>query len=220
MSGTKIIAFAGKGGVGKTSLAALTVRLLTEAEPQAKILAIDADPAVGLSTALGVEVTHTLDDIRQRFIGSVEGGDTRAAIEILKARRTGPHRGGAGGGRAGVPGVRHPGAGGAVLSRVVPDAPPAGAPVCLCAGAAGAQAEQLAEIPGICPGPAQSRPGRGAGGHTAEPGGGGGDLLREGGLHPGYPSERRGCGEGCALPGAAAAAAGGFRTHPGHCGQP
>lgn len=83
MSETKIIAFAGKGGVGKTSLAALTVRLLTEAEPQAKILAIDADPAVGLSTALGVEVTHTLDDIRQRFIGSVEGGDTRAAIEIL-----------------------------------------------------------------------------------------------------------------------------------------
>lgn len=83
MSETKIIAFAGKGGVGKTSLAALMVRLLTEVEPQARILAIDADPAVGLSTALGVEVTHTLDDIRQRFIGSVEGGDTRAAIEIL-----------------------------------------------------------------------------------------------------------------------------------------
>ena len=51
---TKIIAVAGKGGVGKTSISSAFVRLLTEAYPQARILAIDADPAVGLSTALGV----------------------------------------------------------------------------------------------------------------------------------------------------------------------
>ena len=36
----KIIAFAGKGGVGKTSLAALTVRLLTESNPDARVLEI------------------------------------------------------------------------------------------------------------------------------------------------------------------------------------
>lgn len=53
---TKIIAVAGKGGVGKTSLAAVIVKLLAQAYPDKKILAIDADPAVGLSTALGIEV--------------------------------------------------------------------------------------------------------------------------------------------------------------------
>lgn len=44
----KILAVAGKGGVGKTSLSAAFVRLLTETHPDARILAIDADPAVGL----------------------------------------------------------------------------------------------------------------------------------------------------------------------------
>lgn len=51
---TKIIAVAGKGGVGKTSLSAVIVKLLVEKFPDKKILAIDADPAIGLSTALGV----------------------------------------------------------------------------------------------------------------------------------------------------------------------
>lgn len=60
----KVIAVAGKGGVGKTSLAAGLVRSLTEKYPKAKILAIDADPAVGLATALDAEVKETLDDIR------------------------------------------------------------------------------------------------------------------------------------------------------------
>lgn len=60
-----IIAVAGKGGVGKTSLAATIVRTLVENFPDKRILAIDADPAVGLSTALGVEVKSTIDDIRK-----------------------------------------------------------------------------------------------------------------------------------------------------------
>ena len=58
---TRIIALAGKGGVGKTSLSAAFVRLLAERRPGARILAVDADPAVGLSTALGVEVRETLE---------------------------------------------------------------------------------------------------------------------------------------------------------------
>ena len=45
---TKIFAFTGKGGVGKTSLSAAFIRLLSEAYPEKKILAVDADPAVGL----------------------------------------------------------------------------------------------------------------------------------------------------------------------------
>lgn len=84
---TKILAVAGKGGVGKTSISSAFVRLLTEAYPDARILAIDADPAVGLSTALGVEVRETLDDIRKRIVASVEDGAPREAIELLSEAR-------------------------------------------------------------------------------------------------------------------------------------
>ena len=66
----RIIALAGKGGVGKTSVAAAIVRLLAQRYPDARILAIDADPAVGLATALGVEVEETLDDIRKSMAAS------------------------------------------------------------------------------------------------------------------------------------------------------
>ena len=68
---TKIIAVTGKGGVGKTSLSAAIVRLLVEQHPDKRILAIDADPAIGLATALGVEVEETLDDIRKRVASDV-----------------------------------------------------------------------------------------------------------------------------------------------------
>ena len=68
-----VIALTGKGGVGKTSISAASVRILTERKPDAKILAIDADPAVGLSTALGVTVEETLDDIRLRVANDVTG---------------------------------------------------------------------------------------------------------------------------------------------------
>ncbi len=83
MNHSKILAVAGKGGVGKTSIAATMVRLLTESFPDKKILAIDADPAVGLSTALGIEVKTTVDDIRKEVVASVEDGDTKTAMELL-----------------------------------------------------------------------------------------------------------------------------------------
>ncbi len=83
----KILAVSGKGGVGKTSISAAFVRLLTEERPASRILAIDADPAVGLSTALGVEVRETLDDIRKSIVASVEDGAPREAIELLAEAR-------------------------------------------------------------------------------------------------------------------------------------
>lgn len=83
MENSKIIAVAGKGGVGKTSISATIVRCLTEKFPDKKILAIDADPAVGLSTALGIDVKMTIDDIRKEIIASVDEGDTRGAVELL-----------------------------------------------------------------------------------------------------------------------------------------
>ncbi len=84
---TKIIAVAGKGGVGKTSLSAAFVRLLAEKYPEKRILAIDADPAVGLATALGAEVRETLDDIRMDIIRSVESGAPKEAMELLGEAR-------------------------------------------------------------------------------------------------------------------------------------
>lgn len=78
-----MIALTGKGGVGKTSLAAVMVKLLVEAYPDRKVLAIDADPAVGLATALGIEVSMTIDDIRKKVISTVENGDTKSVAELL-----------------------------------------------------------------------------------------------------------------------------------------
>ena len=70
---TKIIALTGKGGVGKTSLSVAIVRILTENYPDSKILAIDADPAVGLSVALGVKPKLMLDEIRKKVAQDVTG---------------------------------------------------------------------------------------------------------------------------------------------------
>ena len=84
---TKIFAFAGKGGVGKTSLSAAFIRILSQRFPDKKILAVDADPAVGLSTALQIETTLTLDDIRIQIAQNIEQGLTSQAIELLSEAR-------------------------------------------------------------------------------------------------------------------------------------
>lgn len=56
------IAIAGKGGTGKTTIAALIVRLLKE-EKLGSILAVDADPNNNLAEALGVETKETIGSI-------------------------------------------------------------------------------------------------------------------------------------------------------------
>jgi CO dehydrogenase maturation factor len=75
---TKIITLSGKGGVGKTSISALIVRALRD-NPSNRILAIDGDPAVGFSTALGVEVSKTLDQIRMDIVKTGKK-ETRATL--------------------------------------------------------------------------------------------------------------------------------------------
>ena len=84
---TKILALVGKGGVGKTTICSAFVRLLSEQNPDARILAIDADPAVGLSTALGIEVKETLDDLRLEIIEKAAQGAGQEAIELLSEVR-------------------------------------------------------------------------------------------------------------------------------------
>jgi CO dehydrogenase maturation factor len=78
----KVIAVCGKGGVGKTSVSSMIVKLLL-GRGAGKVLAIDADPAVGLSTALGVEIGKTLDDIRRELISLLHGDSRWDRREIL-----------------------------------------------------------------------------------------------------------------------------------------
>lgn len=61
---SKVIAVSGKGGVGKTLVAALLVKELVERKA-GSVLAIDADPDANLAGALGVTVEKTIGDIRE-----------------------------------------------------------------------------------------------------------------------------------------------------------
>lgn len=58
------IAVAGKGGIGKTTLAAVLVRTLKELG-NSPVLAVDADPNSNLAEALGVEAGRPLAEIRE-----------------------------------------------------------------------------------------------------------------------------------------------------------
>lgn len=69
---SKIIAFAGKGGVGKTTVAALVIRYLA-ANGKTPILAVDADPNSNLGETLGLEVPTTIGDIRENYMRDPQG---------------------------------------------------------------------------------------------------------------------------------------------------
>lgn len=60
----RTVAVSGKGGTGKTVISAIMVKLLSQREV-GRILAIDADPATSLATALGVRARKTVGDIRE-----------------------------------------------------------------------------------------------------------------------------------------------------------
>lgn len=61
------IALAGKGGTGKTTVAALTIRYITEQLRQS-VFGVDADPNASLGTVLGVGCEQTISDIREEVI--------------------------------------------------------------------------------------------------------------------------------------------------------
>jgi CO dehydrogenase maturation factor len=63
---TYTIAFAGKGGTGKTTIAALLIRALME-RSRGPLLAIDADPASNLHLALGMPMPVTVGAIREEM---------------------------------------------------------------------------------------------------------------------------------------------------------
>ena len=82
----KTIAVTGKGGVGKTVVSALLVRLLVESD-RTPVLAVDADPNLNLNAALGVEVEQTVGDVREEGLNrasALPGG--MAKTEFLRLR--------------------------------------------------------------------------------------------------------------------------------------
>jgi CO dehydrogenase maturation factor len=69
---TTTIALAGKGGVGKTTIAAMVIKYLAQAGEGA-ILAIDADPSSNLNMVLGLDLEWTVGDIREDMLAQVKG---------------------------------------------------------------------------------------------------------------------------------------------------
>lgn len=66
------VAVSGKGGTGKTTIAALLIRYIVE-NRLGDVLAIDADPSTNLNLALGVEVEETVGDVREEAMEVVSG---------------------------------------------------------------------------------------------------------------------------------------------------
>lgn len=66
----KVIAVAGKGGTGKTAIAALLIRELLNAQENEDvcILAVDADADSNLPDALGISYDKTVGDIREGLL--------------------------------------------------------------------------------------------------------------------------------------------------------
>ena len=71
-----VIAFAGKGGTGKTTIAALTVRYLIEKKGK-EVLAVDADSNSCLNEALGVPIHATIGKLREESLETIRSGADR-----------------------------------------------------------------------------------------------------------------------------------------------
>src|SRR5512139_3960325 len=82
----KVIAMAGKGGTGKTTLSALVIRYLRKRGLK-PILAVDADPSSNLVDALGLKVNKSLGTAREDFFetkGNLPPGMTKETYLEMK----------------------------------------------------------------------------------------------------------------------------------------
>ncbi len=74
---TTTIAISGKGGSGKTTLAAMMIRTLIEKSRRA-VLAVDADPNSCLGLTMGVKPDVTVAEIREKARGKKHSGESHA----------------------------------------------------------------------------------------------------------------------------------------------
>jgi len=73
----KVIAIAGKGGVGKTTFTGMLVRYIVEELKDVPVLAVDADPNSNLNELLGVTVKISIGDARELMKKDVPEGMTK-----------------------------------------------------------------------------------------------------------------------------------------------
>ena len=83
----KIIALAGKGGVGKTTISALLIKYLTERN-MTPILAVDADANANLNELLGLELNATIGQIRKELKGDMPPNMTRDQYMEMKVHQS------------------------------------------------------------------------------------------------------------------------------------
>ena len=86
----KLLAVAGKGGTGKTTIAALLTLILKD-EGITPILAVDADPNYNLGEALGIPVEKTLGALTSEFLdrrAEIPAGMTKASYMELKMHQS------------------------------------------------------------------------------------------------------------------------------------
>ncbi len=81
---TTTIALAGKGGVGKTTIAGMLIKYLVD-NGKGPVLAIDADPSANLNMVLGLDMDWTIGDIREDMLAQVKksltaGGATMGSL--------------------------------------------------------------------------------------------------------------------------------------------
>ncbi len=67
-SKSRVIGFSGKGGVGKTTLASLLLRIITESDSPA-VLGVDSDPNTCFPDVLGAEEYQTLSEMIEGYKG-------------------------------------------------------------------------------------------------------------------------------------------------------
>lgn len=82
-----VIAVAGKGGVGKTTLCGLLIQYLCE-KRKTPVLAVDADANSNLNEVLGVEVEMTLGDVREKIATAENSKENPIPASMSKADYT------------------------------------------------------------------------------------------------------------------------------------
>jgi CO dehydrogenase maturation factor len=84
----EIFAFAGKGGVGKTTVSGMLIRYLVERRKGGPLLAVDADPNANLNEVLGIRSYATIGEAREMMKEAVPSGMTKETWMELKVHES------------------------------------------------------------------------------------------------------------------------------------